>query len=212
MSIFRADQSAHGARSLALLSLVLGVPFLCSAGTITYSYVGNNFTSVSLPFTTSESITGEMTLPDPLAANLADFMVGGVTTFSWSDGAFTLNSANARTLFMVSTDSAGNITAWNVYSSRTTAGDGADLSTCSSVEIGTRGSCNNLGKPEDFATLNGGYPLGSYANNLSKPGTWTTTVAAPEPFGFVLVPMGLATLAVLRHRGKRSREARGNLE
>jgi VPDSG-CTERM motif len=83
------------------------------ATSFTYDYTGNLFTSVSGAYTTSDSITGSVTLASPLTANmpLTNFTP---LAFSFFDGVDTITDANATfTTFNFATDSTG-IVEWYV--------------------------------------------------------------------------------------------------
>jgi len=81
---------------------------------ITYNYAGNNFSSVDPPYSTSDSLQGWFTLPQPLGVSLVQANVGSaLLDFSFSDGQQTRTKANSHVCsFQLSTDAGGNITGW----------------------------------------------------------------------------------------------------
>ncbi len=92
-------------------------PSRAHAALFTYAYKGNPFTTVSSPYTTSDFVSGQLTVNLPSNANLD---VANVTNqlqaFSFTDGhqTFTQNTLSLDPAFFISTDAAGNITAWNI--------------------------------------------------------------------------------------------------
>lgn len=110
----------------------------------TYTFAGANYTSTTnfttctngpcASFTTTMHVSGSFTLSTPLAPNLSFYSpTGQLTSFSFSNGITTFSSSdpNSRLAnFLVSTDSAGNITntildldEWQTGSSPHSAGD-----------------------------------------------------------------------------------------
>jgi hypothetical protein len=98
----------------------IATAILCVGGTIfagtaasanvILDYTGKNFTSVSGPYTTSERVTGTITLSGPLAANL-NFFDATPVSFSFNDGVQTISNLNAlAATFSFWTDASGNIT------------------------------------------------------------------------------------------------------
>jgi hypothetical protein len=189
------------AGSLALLSILLG-PFLCRADTI-YTYTGNHFTNAPLPYTTSDSITGFFTLSSPLGDNLALANIAAdVLSFSFTDGSVNTitSSANSGSFFLISTNSQGNITAWDVRAFLGPVPTNVALFTCDGSTAFN--GCPNF--PRDESYLQNGAVS---AFNTSNPGTWTSTqtTPTPEPSSLVLLSFSLGMLSMLRLR-KRSRE------
>lgn len=96
--------------SLALLaSLISGY-----AHATTYSYTGDNFTSATGVYSTAMRITGTITTSSPIPPDSAGLNISGLlTSWSFSDGVQTINSANGviypAILPQVTTDSSGNI-------------------------------------------------------------------------------------------------------
>ena len=153
-----------------------------------YTYTGNDFTFVSGPFTTSDSITGWFSVASPLGDSLSDPAVT-LTGFSFSDGVNTDTSAQAQTdvpFIQVTTGATGDITHWDVA-----------FDFDSDLQIQTS---NVFG---DYSQTNFGST--NVADNSGVPGTWAVSTtasgpSAPEPGTLVLFGTGLAALAMWRRR------------
>lgn len=172
----------------ALLAALL-VPLPASAGTVTYTYTGADFTSVSGSYTTSDSVSGEFTLPAPLADNLTVLTAITPTSFSFSDGVQTLTQANASAGFDVATNSSGSITQWYILI-QTTAG----------------GALETIDYPSLIVEDDASSAAGSEGLSAFSPGTWTETdiVSTPEPASLFLVGSGLAAAFARRLRKVRN--------
>jgi len=154
---------------------------LPAMATSVYTYTGNDFSDVTGPYTTSDSITGSLTISSPLAANLM-FSENNVTpiAYSFTDGVqtFTNNSALTDVIFGFATDSEGNITGWLVSLS-----DGDDTN-----RIQTSGYV--VLSLVDYAINNS-----AEGQVVNEPGKWTI---APEPGSLLVVGAGLLAAGVRR--------------
>src|SRR5271165_368740 len=172
---------------VTVASFILGAASL-SATTITYNYSGNNFTTATSPYTTSDSITGSFTVSSPLPAGLSfgsnpgacGNCAGNISTavlgYSFFDGVNTWNPTNTATSgayaaeFYVGTDSQGNFTTWDVVL-RGISGpfqfipDTAELATCA---FGTCGEDQTQFLPTASTFADATVNL--------MPGTWTSTL------------------------------------
>jgi hypothetical protein len=88
-------------------------------GTITtYTYTGNDFTTVGAPYTTSDSINGYFTIAS-LAPNLVDVAIFPLY-YIFADGLQTFNtSLGFPSTFFIWTDASGAITSWNIIIDQT---------------------------------------------------------------------------------------------
>ena len=158
-------------------------------GATTYDYTGNVFTSVSAPYTTSDSITGSFTLATPLADNLTSFTTVTPQSFSFSDGVngdtITNTTPGAGSQFAFETDANGAITKWQVV---------VDITSVSNFSISTLNAPGGAGV-FDQAQHGGGTESGE---NTNSPGTWA---AVPEASTCSMVLVGLAIVgAAVRRR------------
>jgi hypothetical protein len=155
---------------------------------VVYSYTGNDFQFVTSPYTTNDSLTGSVTLSTALGDNLS-LASATPTSYTFSDGVSTITNTNQTNtpLFSFSTDSAGNITDWQII-----VQDSNNV-----IETVLTGG------PEDF-----GETLVGLGINHGPPGTWTTPVSqTPLPAALPLFAAGLGALGLLGWRRKRKNAA-----
>ena len=171
---------------IGLVGCVLSIA--AARADVTYTYTGNDFTSATFPYTTSDSVTGSITLTSALADNISSFInqpAASIVSFSFSDGQQTITNANATlSQFDFETNSSGDITYWQLV-----VGIG-------SVFQDSIGTSNAPG----IAVVDQGVMDydNDAADNFNDPGTWTTGSAStpvPEPGSLVLLGTGLAALA-----------------
>ena len=162
-------------------------------GNITYTYTGNPFTNVSGTYTTSDFVSGSITLATPLPANDSVYMGDPIlmltpTAFSYTDGVDTITNLTPNVdpmTWIYSTDSTGDITSWIITLPVTTPGSALDINS------------TNSGL--------GAYDRGTGANFLNTgavymdPGQFTVS---PEPTSLVLIPSGLLALALIARKRK----------
>jgi len=90
------------------------------ANAATYTFTGNNFTSVNGVYTTAMKITGSVTTSVPIPPNSTEYDISGILT-SWSffDGVQTINNTNGTLNPLwppaITTDSMGNITQGRLF-------------------------------------------------------------------------------------------------
>lgn len=167
-----------------LLSVAPSVSF----GSAIYTYTGQDFTSATLPYLTSESVTGSFTLNTPLAANLQNGSIKP-TAFSFSDGVQTLTETTAfsDSFGDISTDAGGNITSYFIQVNNLTQG-----------YIKLSGVGNGLSGDMVRLTL-GDAGSNTTAGIFQMSGMTTSTT--PEPSSMVLLGSGLLGMAgILKRR------------
>ena len=172
----------------AVAALALAYPASVQAVPTTYQYTGNPFTNVGAPYTTSDFVTGMVTLSGPLAPNMGLTAVTP-TAFSVSDGVQTITNLNATmSLFEFATGPTGAITGWDVAVTITI---GTAFITLNDITIG------------DAVESAGGSGLNS------KPGTWVITGAVPDSGSTLsLMTLTLMALGLVARRFQRAAACR----
>ena len=135
------------------------------------SYTGKDFTQAFGAYTTSDYISGTITLSSALPDNCNECLISDVVSFSFSDGVQTItnNTPNVVFTFDVNTNSAGQITGWNL---------GAEIPhTPDSIRTNNnRGLAFDNGELDEF----------DVAQNVRDAGEWQTK-AVPEPASVTLL-------------------------
>ncbi len=100
----------------SLLGIALLPAWSAARADTTYVYQGNTFAQADPPYTTSDRITGNFSLPVPLAPSLPLTPITDVlTAFAFNDGVQTRTQADSTVCrFSVATDAEGNIIDWQV--------------------------------------------------------------------------------------------------
>jgi hypothetical protein len=177
------------AAAVALLLLIAVSP-LARADAF-YRYDGQPFQSVAGRYTTADSISGTLQLPDVLGPNLSN---AAITLLSWSftDQLKLFTSANSSLETpRVSTDGAGHIVAWSF-----------DFSDAAGQVIGTfdNGPGDRIDQATDFSDVN------SLASNMDSPGSWTLL---PETSSFAFASVALVVLTLMRQTSRSWRAHEG---
>jgi hypothetical protein len=165
-------------------ALLANLPRTANASVI-YDYTGQPFTAKAIsPYTTSDSVSGSMTLATALAPNLSNSDISP-TAFSFSDGEQTINQSNVYepypdadyySYISISTDSSGNITAFS------------DIHL---VNDSSTSSYIALYDGDYVQTSNSTYAFNDVA------GTWSV---APEPASLGLLSVAAGALLLRRRR------------
>jgi hypothetical protein len=163
----------------------IGVAATDACANVIYNYSGLDFTVfANPPWTTSDNITGTLTLTSALPTNLPSDTneTSLVSAFSFSDGVRNFTKSNTPFpdyAFLFGTDTFGDITSW--YFQFVNAG-GLELTSENDAGfIGDSVGINNI----------------KYAQSAGA-GQWTV----PEPGSLSLLGAGLAGLAFARRRRK----------
>jgi hypothetical protein len=185
---------------IASIVAMLLLPPQLFAGSVTYSYTGNPFTTVVGNVQSGDFLSISMTLTAPLLASQADEVVTPIS-WSFSDGvtADTLTNANHTYIFQgfeFATNASGDISGWAV---------GANTGTASAFSW----TANNWSIFGGITTLDEYYESFDVSYNQLDPGTWAVAAASttPEPSTALLLCFPLAWL--MRRCYKNARAAQG---
>jgi hypothetical protein len=173
------------------------VPVDSARADVVYTYTGADFSTVNAPFTAGEDVTGTITFSGPLAANLKvlNNQTSNVTpvSFSFSTGStLTLTSAHISpnfTFLEFSTDSAGNITGWDIQIG---LGGGGEFHIKNFVDAT---NTPQLGDQVDLGSVS--------SNDHGTPGQFAVA-AVPEPSTWAMMILGFCGLGFMARRGKKS--------
>ena len=100
----------------AMCACLLSITVAPAVASVIYQYTGNPYTSVQSPYDTSMAVTGTLELTTVLGSDLTLTAVTPLS-FSFSDEVNTTTDATVTltsSQFEFATDSAGNITEWNI--------------------------------------------------------------------------------------------------
>ena len=164
----------------------LTLPALAS---VSYVYSGHGFVNVSPPYTTSDSVSGQLTLASALAPDLTSLTAVSPLSFSISDGPETISNSTpgVGSEFLFKTDASGAITAWAVV---------LDVTSVYDFSIATVDSPGVYGV-YDSAQHGGGTEEGIVENQA---GVWSLASAVPESPGAALGWVGASVVVLLALR------------
>ncbi len=179
-------------RGLAL-AVVLHLGVLAGfAQTYIYTYTGNDFTSASGPYATSDKVTGSITFSAPLGDNYKGSPTDLIQSFSLSDGVNELVSGRPGIPVQLlagsfETDSAGAIVGWD-FGAQSLPGP-ASTNPPVIIQTMTFPFVTNV---VDQASI--GMPPGELSAFVQNaPGEWVETIA-PEPSPGLLFGLSVALL------------------
>jgi hypothetical protein len=186
-------------RGLALAGVLHLGMLAGSAQTYIYTYTGNDFTSASGPYTTSDKITANLVLSAPLGAHYEGSPTDLIQSFSLSDGVNELVSGSPGVPVQLlagsfETDSAGVIVGWDF---------GAQLlpgprSTNPPVFIQTM-TFPFVTNVVDQASI--GMPPGELSAFVQNaPGEWVETIVPEPSVGLLFVSFTALLLAFRRSK------------
>jgi hypothetical protein len=170
-----------------------------SAQTYVYTYTGNDYTSASGPYTTSDKVTGSITFSAPLGDNYAGNPSANMLFFNFSDGVGPQNVGGTPgqphvLLFdsIFGTDSSGVIVSWNF--------EVLDFLPPNSAEtkgIQTENDSSNVVDSGNLDEASGIVGEGSVSAN---PGVWVETIVPEPSVGSLFVSFAALVLAFGRFR------------
>jgi hypothetical protein len=183
---------------LGIASMLLASLTGSASADVVYTYTGNaaqyDYGTLAGCVGTCE-ITGSFTLSAPLSANLAYATTINATSFSFTNGIFSIDNTNAifssgyNSLIRVSTDATGAIQDWYVALVRGPDDYNVNIAIFSCSLCGQDGVYNY----EPY--------LVGYAFNSSSPGVWTVT-GVPEPSTWAMMIFGFAGVGFMAYRRK----------
>jgi hypothetical protein len=180
----------------AVAALSLAYPASVQAVPTTYHYTGNPFTFVFPPigpYTTSDFVSGMVTLAGPLPPNFS----GEVTPrrFTFTDGVQTISNENATpgfSIFSFTTGPTGQILHWLCAVGTGDQPTGLGILTQNSLTPPV-GVTDEGSKPTETGDISGGA-------NVDNPGTWTRSVAPDAGSSLALLSLSLMALGLVARR------------
>jgi hypothetical protein len=166
--------------SSRIMFALCGLLFLAagSRAQTTLCYQGNDFSVVSGSFSTSDAISGCVSLSTSLAANGTQNYASDIVNFNFTAGPETFTNLNSQLDYLNFTTSAGDITHWAVL----------DIS----------------GSGSGFLTLNLGLLTADAAEamckgtgiNVAQAGSWSDPGPVPEPTSLLLMLSGMLLVGI----------------
>ena len=192
-------KTKNALRSLAgAVVLQLGL-LTGSAQTYIYTYTGNDFTSVSGAYATSDKITGSIVFSAPLGANYAGNPSATMLSFNFTDGVGPQNVAGPPLGLpyvmdsTFSTDSSGEIVSWNFSVV-------AFLSFFSPPETKGIQTENDSGNVLDSGNIDTPFGYTGEGSVSSDPGVWVETIVPEPSAGLLFVSFTALVLASRRFK------------
>lgn len=180
-----------------VMAVVLQLGMLAgSAQTYIYTYTGNDFTSASEPYTTSDKITANLILSAPLGANYEGSPAATLLNFGINDGVYQdLPSLPNMYVadFTFGTDSSGDIVSWDFAM----IGFHEYLNPIQAVTMMTIDQPGNVMDSTSIDTQFGNIGEGSAT---SDPGVWVETIVPEPSVGTLFVSFAALVLAFVRFR------------
>jgi hypothetical protein len=172
----------RSARFLVLVTSLLMLAAVSGAQT-KLCYTGNAFTAATSPFTTSDSISGCVTLNVSLPSNTTGSFTSDITSFNFTDGVEDFTSSNSQLTSLDFTVSSGVITQWQVL--------GATPVSAPVPGNFISENITSAGIVMDYGNQNG-----NSGSNQFAPGTWTEVSATPEPRSLLLLSTGILLVGI----------------
>jgi hypothetical protein len=178
------------------LAVVLAVAlsalaFSSARASVVYTYEGNPFNLIQIPYTTGDRVTGSLTLATALAANLILAPVVPLS-FSFSDGLQTISELNAdiSKIIDISTDDAGDISQWEIRLS---------------ILPDRIATVSKTGQVDDFgASTTHDEITAVFSSIQDEPGVWTSSISpTPLPAALPMFGTGLSVLGLFGWLRKR---------
>jgi len=170
-----------------------------SAQTYIYTYTGNDFTSVSGAYTTSDKITGSITFSAPLGDNYEGNPSATMLSFNFTDGVGPQNVVGPPYVFgsTFGTDSSGVIVSWNFVA--------LNFLPPNSQETKGIQTENDSGNVVDSGNLDEASGIVGEGSVSANPGVWVETIVPEPSIGSLFVSFAALVLAFGRFRPSPSR-------
>jgi hypothetical protein len=186
---------------LGLMAFVSLLGFAPASADTIYTYTGNDFTTVSGPYTTTDMVTGTIDLATALGDNFGPAASIVPVSFSFSDGVQTVTNLSpeiSATFTDFSTDASGVPLTWDVILFDYVMATGTE----NVIETWNLFSTANFQQDEG----NDGYGIG-YGANQSNAGFWAMSSSTPLPAALPLFATGLGALGLFGLHRKRKNAA-----
>lgn len=190
-------------RGLAIAAVLQFGVLADSAQTYIYTYTGNDFTSASGPYTTSDKVTGSITFSAPLGDNYEGNPSATLLSYNFTDevgpqnvAGSTLGGGLGFPYVMDSTfatDSSGNIVSWNFSVV-------AFLSFFSPPETKGIQTENDSGNVVDSGNIDTPFGYTGEGSVASDPGVWVETIVPEPSVGLLFVSSAALVLASRRFK------------
>jgi hypothetical protein len=170
-----------------------------SAQTYIYTYTGNDFTSASGTYTTSDKVTGSITFSAPLGDSYEGDPSATLLSFNFSDGVGPQNIGGSQAVFPYvgafnfGTDSSGAIVSWNFQAM-------VFLSFFSPPETKGIQTENDSGNVVDSGNIDTPFGYTGEGSVSSDPGVWVETVVPEPSVGLLFVSFAALVLASRRFK------------
>jgi hypothetical protein len=177
-----------------------------------YVYSGSAYNTFSSAGFQPSGLSGSFTVATSLAGNLSLASISP-TSFSFTDGFFTQTNTTLFTSsqFLISTDSLGNITAWDIVLGRSSPGSPLFLHECNpgsdvNGSTYTMASFSSGGTSHDSSSCTHGDDFTGQVvqvtdtASVGSAGNWQRIEAVPEPATIFLVGAGIVGVGRRRKR------------
>jgi hypothetical protein len=183
-------------RTVGLTGFILFFGAVLNAGSVTYTYTGDDFSTYSGTYTSAAetNITVSLTFASALGPDFSEVQVTP-QSFQISDGSLTLtdqssNIGNAGTYFFVGTDGAGDISEWNINVDQTNGTGFLELLTEGDIDVSDDCGAGSIPDNTCFSVSSAVEEYSGYNVDFPAQPGWTIESSTPEPSIIVLAITG----------------------